>query len=74
MDQRDAQGHDPAKARFFAMQGVRLIGIVLAVAGAFIIANRLPLPDILGYLFIALGATNIFIMPLILAKRWRSGQ
>ena len=74
MDQRDAQGHDPAKARFFAMQGVRLIGIVLAVFGAFILANRVPLPEILGYLFIALGATSIFIMPLILAKRWRSDQ
>ena len=66
--------HDPAKARFLAIQAVRLSGVVTAVLGALVLGGILPLPEIAGYILVALGVAEIFILPIVLAKRWRSGQ
>lgn len=66
--------HDPAKARFLTIQAVRLSGVVTAVLGALVLGGILPLPEIAGYILVALGVAEIFIIPIVLAKRWRSGQ
>lgn len=66
--------NDPAKARFLTIQAVRLSGVVTAVLGALVLGGILPLPEIAGYILVALGVAEIFILPIVLAKRWRSGQ
>jgi len=66
--------HDPAKARFLTIQAVRLSGVVTAVLGALVLGGILPLPEIAGYILVALGVAEIFFLPIVLAKRWRSGQ
>ena len=66
--------HDPAKARFLTIQAVRLSGVVTAVLGALVLGGILPLPEIAGHILVALGVAEIFILPIVLAKRWRSGQ
>lgn len=66
--------HDPAKARFLTIQAVRLSGVVTAVLGTLVLGGILPLPEIAGYILVALGVAEIFILPIVLAKRWRSGQ
>lgn len=66
--------HDPAKARFLTIQAVRLSGVVTAVLGALVLGGILPLPEIAGYILVALGVAEIFILPIVLAKRWRSDQ
>ena len=66
--------HDPAKARFLTFQAVRLSGVALAVLGALVLGQILPLPEFVGYIFLALGAVDVFILPIFLAKRWRSGE
>ena len=66
--------HDPAKARFLTIQAVRLSGVVTAVLGALVLGGILPLPEIAGYILVALGVAEIFILPIVLAQRWRSGQ
>ena len=66
--------HDPAKARFLTIQAVRLSGVVTAVLGALVLGGILPLPEIAVYILVALGVAEIFILPIVLAKRWRSGQ
>ncbi len=66
--------HDPAKARFLTIHAVRLSGVVTAVLGALVLGGILPLPEIAGYILVALGVAEIFILPIVLAKRWRSGQ
>ena len=48
--------------------------MVLGVLGALVLGEILPLPDILGYILLALGAFDVFILPTILAKRWSSGK
>ncbi len=39
-----------------------------------VLGGILPLPEIAGYILVALGVAEIFILPIVLAKRWRSGQ
>ena len=64
--------HDPAKARFFLIQAVRLSGVVLGILGALVLGEILPVPELVGYLLLAFGAFDVFILPTILAKRWSS--
>ena len=64
--------HDPAKARFFLIQAVRLSGVVLGILGALVLGEILPFPELVGYLLLAFGAFDVFILPTILAKRWSS--
>ena len=66
--------HDPAKARFLIIQAVRLSGVVMGVLGALILGDILPLPRFAGYALLAFGANDIFILPLFLTRRWRSGE
>lgn len=69
-------GRDPAVARFAAIQLVRLSGVALVVGGLLIQAGRFPwlaeLPPELGYLLIALGLVEVFVLPFVLARRWRT--
>lgn len=79
MDQHDPAAHDPAqkdpaKARFLTIQAVRLSGVALAVLGALVLALILPLPEVAGYVLLALGALDVFVLPLVLARRWKSGE
>jgi len=68
---------DPAAVRWAAMQLSRLLGAVMVVAGMLIAAGRLPalnfVPPPLAYLLIAAGLAEFFVVPLLLARRWRSG-
>ncbi|MEN9718092.1 MAG: hypothetical protein RIQ99_970 [Pseudomonadota bacterium] len=64
--------HDPAKSRFFTMQLVRLAGALLAMAGLSVLAGKLPLPQSIGAILFVAGITHLFVVPIILAKRWKS--
>ena len=63
--------HDPAKARFLTIQAVRLSGVVTAVLGALVLKASSParLPAISSH-----WRGEMFILPIVLAKRWRSGR
>ncbi|MBH0112508.1 hypothetical protein I5E68_06025 [Novosphingobium sp. YJ-S2-02] len=65
---------DPAMVRFFALHVTRLLGIASLIAGLMIVENTLlpGLPDWAGYLLIINGVVDIFIVPQVLARRWRS--
>jgi len=61
-----------AKQRFMAMQVMRLFGVALFVFGIVIIRGILPLPRVAGYVLAVVGIFDMFIMPVILARRWKS--
>ena len=67
---------DPAVARFAILQMVRLSGAVLLFLGVALLSSKAPwlphLPDAVGYILIVLGMIEFFVVPLILARRWRS--
>lgn len=67
----DDRQRDPAVARFWMLQLLRLGGIVLVVLGIGIIAGELPLDPSLGYMLFVLGAMEFFLFPALLARWWK---
>ena len=67
---------DPAAARFAVLQLVRLSGAVMLLLGVLLLSGKatwLPrLPDVFGYILIAIGIAEFFVVPLFLTRRWRS--
>lgn len=64
---------DPARARFFALGIIRLVGVALAFLGIAIVMKRLIEPaDIIGTLLIAIGAFEVILLPALLVRRWRT--
>lgn len=63
---------DPAKSRFIALQAIRLSGVVLGILGALILARIVDLPPVTGYIFLAVGLLDVFVIPLMLGRKWKS--
>ncbi|WP_296674912.1 hypothetical protein [Novosphingobium sp.] len=63
---------DPAKQRFIVLQLLRLSGAFFALLGLLVVARRIDLPVIAGYAFLIVGFVDLFVAPLLLAKRWKS--
>lgn len=65
---------DPAKSRFFALNLTRLMGVAFVIFGMLVATGRVlaDLPDWVGYLLIANGLVDVFVLPAFLARRWRS--
>lgn len=63
---------DRARNRYLMLQAVRLAGIVQVVLGLAITMDRLALPHVVGYLLIANGMIDAFLIPVLLARRWKS--
>ena len=64
---------DPARGRFFMLSLVRLTGVGLALLGIALIAKRWIEPaELTGGILVVTGAIDVLVVPLILARRWRS--
>lgn len=62
-----------ARQRFLVLGLVRLSGAVLIATGLAVISKGfLDLPIPVGYIFLVLGIVDFIILPLVLAKRWKS--
>ena len=65
---------DPARRRFFTIQAVRLAGVAFVVLGMVIVSGKLPWPVWLGYLLLVNGLVDVFVIPIKLARKWRTPQ
>ncbi len=63
---------DPARSRFFILQLVRLVGVALVLVGIAITQGAIDLPPAAGVVLIAVGFVDVFFVPRLLAKRWKS--
>jgi len=65
---------DPAKARYFALNFTRLLGVAFVIFGMLVAKDRVlaGLPDWVGYLLIASGLVDVFVLPALMARRWRT--
>lgn len=70
----DAIEADAARRRFFTIQAVRLAGVAFVVIGMLIVSDRIAAPAWLGYLLLANGLVDVFIIPVRLARKWRTPQ
>ena len=66
-----------AKKRFFALSIMRLMGVAFAmigfilISGGFALAGQ-PTDRWFGAAIVLVGAFDFAVMPLLLARRWRS--
>jgi len=67
-----AEPKDPARARFMALTLIRWTGVGLVLVGMLINAGRIAAPGILGVVLVLLGLFDAFVMPVILARRWKT--
>lgn len=63
---------DLARKRFMVMNMVRFTGVGIAAFGAAITAGAVALPEMFGYLLIAAGAIDALVMPIVLARSWKT--
>jgi hypothetical protein len=63
---------DQARARFFIINAVRLTGAMLILLGILIFRDVLDMPEVVGWTFIPIGLFELFVMPQILARKWRT--
>ncbi len=63
---------DQARQRFFLMTAARIGGVILVVLGIAIARGAISLHEWLGHALIVLGLFEVFFMPTLLARRWKS--
>lgn len=63
-----------AKKRFLALNLVRASGAALVLIGLLFALDKIdvPKPHLIGVILIVFGLVDVFVMPGVLAKRWRS--
>lgn len=67
-----AEKKDPARARFFALIMIRWTGVGLVLLGMLINAGKIAAPGIVGIVLVAAGLFDAFLMPVILARKWKT--
>ena len=63
---------ETARTRWMAINAVRLAGVAMVLVGLLIIQNVIPEPIWAGYVIGAVGLADVFLVPLLLVRRWRS--
>ena len=63
---------DPAVPRYFAIQVLRLSGALMVAAGLAVLTGRLDLPRAAGVVLVLAGLFDFAVVPVLLARRWRS--
>lgn len=61
-----------ARGRWLTINMLRLGGVAMVIAGMLGTRQVLPIPVIAAYALIAIGLLDIFLVPLFLARKWRS--
>ncbi len=68
----DPVGDDGARTRFFVIGATRLVGVVIALTGIVGLAGKIGIPAVAAYGFVAFGLFDVFVVPQVLARKWRT--
>jgi membrane protein YdbS with pleckstrin-like domain len=63
---------DVARTRWFILNLSRLAGVALVIVGLLVTQGAITWPVEVGYVMILLGIVDVFVVPQVLARRWRS--
>jgi hypothetical protein len=67
--------NDPARARFFILSTIRLVGALAMMFGLVIAYGRWEgASPVVGVIVTVLGAFGFAVAPRLLARRWRSPE
>ena len=70
MDNRDAD--TTARNRFLLIGLLRLAGVAMVLIGLLMTADRIGGGMVLGYVLLVLGLLDMFAVPQLLSRRWRT--
>jgi hypothetical protein len=69
----DRQASDAvARNRWMVINAVRAAGVAMVLVGLLIARQVIPEPAWAGYVILAVGLADVFLVPLLLARKWRS--
>jgi len=63
---------DQERTRFFMLNAVRLMGVAMVIVGLLILRGAIDLPEVVGWSFVPLGLIDVFVIPKVLARKWRT--
>lgn len=63
---------DVARNRWLIISALRLGGVAMVVIGILILRQILGGSPVVGYGLLAIGLIDFMVVPLLLARRWRS--
>lgn len=63
---------DAARSRFIVISAARTAGVAMVVIGMLMSAEVIPGPAIAAYILVAVGVIDTFVVPQILARKWRT--
>jgi len=63
---------DPARKRFLTIQAVRTAGVVMILLGMLVLRGKIGWHPAIGWVLLINGMADVFVVPLLLARRWRS--
>lgn len=61
-----------ARNRWAVITALRLAGVAMVVAGVLTVNGVLGLPVVAGYVLLAAGLVDTFVVPQLLARKWRT--
>lgn len=64
--------HDPARARHMMISLHRFLGVGLVLLGILVAQRVVEWPEPVGWTLIVLGIVDVFVVPLMLARMWRT--
>ncbi len=71
----DPASDQTARTRWLALNLMRLGGLAIVLVALLIMTGRLAaVSPMAGYILFVLGMVEMFIVPQILARRWRSPE
>lgn len=68
----DPSNDDVARNRWFLLSLSRLAGVGLVITGLLVTQGAISWPIELGYALVLIGIVDVFVVPQVLARRWRS--
>jgi hypothetical protein len=61
-----------ARARWLAIGATRIAGVAMVIVGLLGLQGVFEYPAIAGYVLVGVGLLDVFLVPLVLARKWRS--
>lgn len=74
MTDERAKADEIAKRRFMAINLIRISGVVFVMAGLAIVQGAIDWPKEAGYALTIVGLFDVFVMPQVLSRKWRSND
>jgi len=68
----DRPSDDVARNRWMVINALRVGGVVMVLVGLMIVRQVISVDAWAGYVIGAVGLADVFLVPLMLARKWRT--